>query len=598
MEPRTKAKLHTGQETEVMGYKSQNIVCQNCKGEFTIEPNDFGFYQKIKVPPPTFCPNCRRQRRYAWRNNASLYSRKCELCSKSVVSIYSPESGLTIYCNKCWWSDKWDPKNYAMDYDFSKPFFTQFKELVKKVPHMSIVNDDGIASLNCEYTHDWWFSKNCYMCFSGWYVENVMYSFFILAGKNIMDCSNIRSPSEWMYECIHSPRSYKVKYSEISVACIDSAFVYDCWDCSNCFICTGLRGKKYYFKNKQYTKEEYEKILQSYNLDTFSGVEKAKKEFNELFLKYPRRYTINFKSVNCTGDLTTFSKNSKNCFVTKGAEDCAYTDFAGDSNNPNKDCYDVTITSGVSECYECVVGDHSQLNRFGLFSVKSQDIQYSQHCHNCKYVFGCVGLRNAKYCIFNKQYTKEEYEELVPRIKEHMNNMPYKDKQGIEYKYGEFYPIELSPFGYNESCAMEEFPLTKEKTEEKRYCWQDNVQRTVGKETLLPENIPDSINDIDNSIIKEILICTNCKRNYKIIPNELIFYKNLKIPIPRQCFNCRYMARVTRRNPFKLWHRQCMCDKKNHSHGVGRCTEEFETSYAPDRPEIVYCEKCYQAEVY
>ena len=182
--------------------KSENKNCQNCKRSFTIEPDDFGFYEKMKVPPPTFCPECRRQRRNAWRNTFSLYSRKCDSCGKSVVSLYAPDSGITIYCNKCWWSDKWDAKSFGVDYDFSKPFFAQFRELIGKVPHISIVNDDGIASLNCEYTHDWWFSKNCYMAFSGWYVENVMYSFFILAGRDMMDCMNIRSKNERLNECM------------------------------------------------------------------------------------------------------------------------------------------------------------------------------------------------------------------------------------------------------------------------------------------------------------------------------------------------------------------------------------------------------------
>ena len=577
--------------------QSETRNCQNCKKDFIIEPDDFGFYEKIKIPPPTFCSECRRQRRWAWRNNISLYSRKCDSCKKSVVSIYSPDSEIIIYCNKCWWSDKWDPKSFGVDYNFLRPFFSQFRELIRKVPHMAIVNDDGIASLNCEYTHDWWFSKNCYMCFSGWYVENVMYSSFILAGKNMMDCANIRSTSEWLYECIHGPRSYQVKYSEISVACIDSAFVYDCWDCSNCFMCTGLRGKKYNFKNKQYTKEEYEKIFNEYKIDTFSGVEKARKEFNEFILKYPRRYAINFKSVSCTGELTTYSKNSRNCFITKNSEDCAYTDFAGDTNNPNKDCYDVSLTGGTSESYECLVGDHSQLNLFSLFSVKSQDIKYNHHCHNCKYIFGCVGLRNTKYCIFNKQYTKEEYEELVPKIIEQMNKMPYVDKKGNVYKYGEYFPIELSYFGYNESCAMEQFLFQKDEAIQNGYKWQDNLQRTTGKETIKPKDIPESIKKINESILNEILSCIDCKRNYKIVPNELVFYKKMQIPIPRRCFHCRYTNRVKRQNPFKLWHRKCMCNKENHLH-KGECNNEFETAYAPDRPEIVYCEKCYQAEIY
>src|SRR3989344_2936418 len=281
--------------------------CQNCKKDFIIEPDDFGFYEKICVPPPTFCPECRRQRRWAWRNNMSLYSRKCELCGKSVVSIYSPNSGLTVYCNKCWWSDKWDPKNYAVDYDFSKPFFTQFNELMKKVPHMSVVNDDDIASLNCEYTHDWWFSKNCYMCFSGWYVENVMYGFFILSGKNTVDCFYIISSNDWIYECILVRNSYQLKYSQLCIACIDSQFLYDCRDCQNCFLCTGLRSKKYYFKNKKYSKEEYEKILASYQLDTFSGVERAREEFQPLVAACVRQHMVGHHNLNSAGNIITFS---------------------------------------------------------------------------------------------------------------------------------------------------------------------------------------------------------------------------------------------------------------------------------------------------
>ena len=578
--------------------KAENRLCQNCKADFVIEPDDFGFYEKIKVPPPTFCPECRRQRRWAWRNNMSLYNRKCDLCEKPVISIYSPDSGLTIYCNKCWWSDKWDPKSYAVDYDFSKPFFTQFNELMKRVPHMAVVNDDGIASLNCEYTHDWWFSKNCYLCFSGWHVENVMYSFFILAGKYVMDCMELRSKNEYMYECRLCSKNYQLKYSDVCKACINSAFLYDCDNCQDCLMCVNLRSKKHCFKNQQYTKEEYEKILNGYKLDTFSGVEKAKKEFKKFVAGFPKRYGRIFHCVNSTGDTLSGAKNITRSFGIRNANNLKYCDFVGDSTGLTQDCWDITTTGGSSECYECMVGDHSQLNLFGLFSVKSQDIKYCQHCHNCKHGLGCVGLRNTDYAIFNKQYSKEEYEKLVPKIIKHMNDMPYVDKQKFEYKYGEFYPIELSPLGYNETYAPELVPLAREEAIKRGYKWQDNIQKTMGKETIQLEKIPDSINDIGEEILEEILKCIDCKRNYKIIKNEFLFYKKMEIPIPRKCFMCRYKDRVTRRNPLNLWHRQCMCEKINHFHGEGRCQIEFETTYAPERPEIVYCEKCYQQEVY
>jgi len=274
-----------------------------------------------------------------------------------------------------------------------------------------------------------------------------------------------------------------------------------------------------------------------------------------------------------------------------------YSEFIGDASSGVKDCYDLTTTGGTSQSYEGVVMDHSEMNFFGFFTVKSQDVKYTQHCHNCKHTFGSIGLRNANYCILNKQYPKKEYEELLERIMKQMDEMPHVDKAGNIYKYGEYYPIELSSFGYNETSAMDQFPITKEEAVKKGYKWQENIQRTTGKGTLSLENIPDSIEEVADSITNEVLTCMECERNYKIVPNELLFYKKMKIPIPRKCFFCRHEARMKRKNPFKLWRRQCMCEKK-HSHHEGHCEIEFETSYSPDRPEIVYCEKCYQQEVY
>jgi hypothetical protein len=79
---------------------------------------------------------------------------------------------------------------------------------------------------------------------------------------------------------------------------------------------------------------------------------------------------------------------------------------------------------------------------------------------------------------------------------------------------------------------------------------------------------------------------------------ELDFCKRMNIPLPRLCINCRHYERRVMRNSTNFYKRQCMCDKKNHFHGAGKCEVEFETSYAPERPEIVYCERCYQQEVY
>jgi len=50
----------------------------------------------------------------------------------------------------------------------------------------------------------------------------------------------------------------------------------------------------------------------------------------------------------------------------------------------------------------------------------NSELLYCDYCMNCQNCFGCAGLKNQQYCILNKQYTKEEYEKLVPQIIEKM----------------------------------------------------------------------------------------------------------------------------------------------------------------------------------
>ena len=99
-----------------------------------------------------------------------------------------------------------------------------------------------------------------------------------------------------------------------------------------------------------------------------------------------------------------------------------------------------------------------------------------------------------------------------------------------------------------------------------------------------------------------------CTEAFKIIPEEFKFYKRMNLPLPRLCPNCRHYQRLKLRNPLKLWRTKCQCggaasenglykNTAKHSHGDGHCANEFKTTYAPDRPEIIYCEQCYQQEL-
>jgi hypothetical protein len=64
--------------------------------------------------------------------------------------MYSPDKPYKIYDQKIRWSDSWNAMDYGKEYDFTKPFFEQFKELYQYIPKISLTNT---GSENSEYVN-------------------------------------------------------------------------------------------------------------------------------------------------------------------------------------------------------------------------------------------------------------------------------------------------------------------------------------------------------------------------------------------------------------------------------------------------------------
>jgi hypothetical protein len=355
--------------------------------------------------------------------------------------------------------------------------------------------------------------------------------------------------------------------------------------------CINLRNKSNCIFNIQYTKEEYKKERAKYDFGSYAGLCEFRKKFAEFIKQHPRRYGFIHKSQNVVGNVILTSKNIYMGFdVIRDTEDCKYIIFAS-SLRDTYDAYGVGFNFNNS--YEVVdTGDNATLNRFAIFTHSCQNTNYTYACKSSKDLFGCVGLRSKRYCILNKQYTKEEYEELVSKIIQHMNDMPYVDKKGRIYKYGEFFPTEISPFAYNETIAQEYYSKNKAGILEAGYRWKESDTKQY-KITLQPADLPDHINDVSDSILNEVIACEHagkcnkqCTGAFKIIPSELQFYRAMNLALPRMCPNCRHYRRLGLRTPFKLWDRTC-----------AKCGKDIKTSYSPNRSEIIYCEQCYNAEV-
>ncbi len=547
-----------------------------------------------------------------WRNERSLYKRKSDVPGNSemIISMYAPEKDNVVYEQSYWWSDNWDPMEYKTEYDFLTPFFGQFKNLFKRVPQLSLSVKNMVNSPYCNVSAD---EKDCYLISASGSDERVLYSNRIAFTKDSCDLY-ISDRNELCYEVVDSSQCYRLFFSEKCDSCVDSYFLYDCSNCQNCFGCAGLRNKNFFIYNEPYKKEDYLKKIKEFDLENFDFLEKEKKHLSDLSRKIPRRFMSSVKSTDCTGDNIKNSKNCKYGFDVFSTEDSKYLTWTGFGM---KDSYDIGVGGGVNlellyETWDISYGGNKIL--FSAVSYGCHDLFYSMYCHGSHHLFGCVGLRNKEYCILNRQYTKEEYEVLVPKIIQHMKDSPYIDKNGRVYGYGEFFPFELSPFAYNETIVQEYFPLTKEQAVSQGYAWRDG-ERGEYKTTKSADNIPTRITEVSDEIVNEIIGCIHkkecihqCIGAFRIVPQELEFYQKMKLPLPRLCPNCRHEERLKKRNPMKLWRRKCQCAGKTsengiyknttvHQHVDAQCLNQFETSYSPDRPEIVYCEQCYQAEV-
>ena len=541
------------------------------------------------MPPPTFCPECRLIRRLAVRNERTLYTHTCVLCSKRTLSIYSPDKPFVIYCRECWNSDKWDPLTYGREYDFKKPFFLQWRELMEAVPHMSLMQMRG--SVNSEYANFTIDIKNVYLSTSVLYSENIYYSHTVDDSKDAYDCLNDKN-LEMTYWNIEGARNYRAHFTLRTRDCLESAFLFDCTNCQHCFMSSNIRSKQYVFRNKQLTKEQYQAEMAKIDMGSARQLDELYKEFKAMTARAIHKYANVLKTVGSTGDNLENCKNVQQAFDAYDCENLRYTVRTVGA----KDVYDV-YGSKMELGYECVAAGLDSYNgRVTMFGDQVKDSSYADWCTGVSNLFGCVAIKKKQYCILNKQYTKEEYEELLPKILQHMKTMPYVDRAGRSYFYGDFIPIQLSPFCYNETIAQEYYPLSKEEALTKGYNWHDPepYSHKASKQT---GDLPDNIKETTDEVLKEAIGCPKCGHAYKIASQELVFLRQQNIALPRACPTCRYKERFAMRNPFKLWTRQCMCCAAKHAHGEGRCPNTFETSYSPDRTELVYCEQCYQQEV-
>jgi hypothetical protein len=133
--------------------------------------------------------------------------------------------------------------------------------------------------------------------------------------------------------------------------------------------------------------------------------------------------------------------------------------------------------------------------------------------------------------------------------------------------------------------ANEYFPLRQTEALALWFPWHEETEQIIKKDNS--KDLPDTIDEVEDDICDEVLVCAVTWKSYKIIPQELQFYKRIWMPLPRKCPNQRHKERMARRNPRKLRNRACM-----------KCWIPITSPYNPKGIETIYCEACYNHEIY
>ncbi len=548
-----------------------NKICRLTGKPFTISPAEQAYCEQNNIPLPTLHPIERLRQMMVFRNRISLYNATCGFSGESILSSIDPRKGFMVYDVDIWESEKWDPLEYGREYDFGRPFFDQFAELMHAAPWPNLFVIRSTME-NSDYTNGITTAKNCYLLFGSIENEACMFSHSLWRCRDVVDCVYTKD-SELCYDSRNVHGCYNLRFSENCQNCSDSYFLYNCQSCKNCYGCMNLSNKEFCIGNKQYTKEEYLKRIASFELGSSGNLKKLKADFAKYKENFPIKYLFGKNNENSSGNFLNNTKNVRNSFFVSNGEDLEYCLYLDKAKSSFFHSMYGSNSELVYNCQSC--GDNAYNLKFCVDCwPNASTLEYcmfvGQGSADC---FGSFGLKKKQYCILNKQYDKQTYVNLLAKIKEQMR------KNG---EYGQFFPAALSPFYYNQSDADYFFPLAKEDALQNGLSWNDE-QIEPFESTY---SIPDHIKDVGDDILDQTLKCEQTGKKYKIIKQELELYRRMQLPIPRVAPLERIKDRL---GIFAI--------REPRAGTCGKCAKNIETVYDTD-DQKVYCEECYLKEVY
>ncbi len=519
------------------------------------------------IPKPKLSPLEREQRRLAFRNQIYVYPRTSAITGKSIISSFYPETPFGVVENELWFGDSWSGQQFAREFDTHSPVFAQLEQLRDQVPHLA---RSALFNENCDFSTNISYSKNCYLTFQSTHVHDSMYAENLWHVKDCIDCSYL-SYCELCFECLSCENCNNLQYSIDCQGCSDSYYLLGCRSCSNCFGCANLNHQQYHIYNRAVSKDEFEQFVSSLRLESYAVRRSIADVVERHWQQFPRPHISVRQVEEADGNYLYQSRQLDNCFIVRDGESLVNCSFL---YGGAKDCRDFSFVGLRCELmYECAwcALDCTRCS-FCLWCLQSHDLLYCWHCVGCSNCFGCVGLRNQKYCLFNRQLTREEYELQVPQVIEYMQRTG---------EWGEFFPIPMSGVPYNHSIAQRYFPLSKTEALARNFRWYDKP--LVSSDNAIPSsNLPDCAPLSDDPLI---VYGSQSGNAFRITSEEQKRRRTFRAPLPREPYDYRLNERAIRLGGNVFYER--LCDK------TGR---PLRTTFEPGCNWIVWHRDEYEAQ--
>jgi hypothetical protein len=466
------------------------------------------------------------------RKKTSFREFLSEVASWQPITLYRRSVGVSRYPDTKRFGNVVSSEEYeklkdgllrnSQDARSDRPLFEVMAERFQTTPMpalFSSTNDE-----NSEYADCAGHTKNAYLSIIANHGENMLYSFSIKSANDVYNSAGVWDGCENVYCSSGVTGSSNVFYSRYLDACRDVWFCRNLIGCTECLFCEGLENASFHINNVPHTREEY--------FTKKAAILAQKSKFEAWYAAMPKD-SRNLSSANSTGTFVSMSENVENGHWIYHVKDARNAIFTG-GKTEKTDLYDTVTCGATGHMYATLNGKFFSEYVYASSTItQSSHVFYSYNLVNCMYCIGCVGLINRSHCIYNEQYSPEEWFELATKIFESMQ------KEGT---FGRFFPSTMNPFYFNDTVAsFVDDSFSQEEVTKAGFLWRTETIRAdipPGSEVISTAELEkfESMGKngwaIDPEVLKKVVKDPNGNL-YRITFIEREFLLRYELPLPR-----------------------------------------------------------------